>query len=174
MRRRVGYAAGWLVAVVAAVTVGVVTVSAVGASLTGRGPLGDEVIRHSPDAAATAPAEETVPTETASTEAVPTQDAAPTEAASPPGERLSTRVFTEEFGALEVGCRGPYAVGVAITPDEAAGWRVVSYDAGPDEDVEAVLVRGGRSAEIEVFCNRGVPTIADLEYDDEAEDPADD
>lgn len=154
MRRRVGYAVAWLVAVVAAVTVGVLTVTAVGASLTGRGPLGDEVIR------GIQPVETEVPESVL--EAVP-------------DESLETRVFTEEFGSIEVGCRGPYAVGVAITPDRAAGWRVVSYDGGPDEDVEAVLVRGGHTAEIEIFCNRGVPTVAELDlYDAEEPDDRDD
>ena len=63
-------------------------------------------------------------------------------------------------------CQGPYAVGVEARPDTAAGWRTVSIDAGPDDDVDAVFRNRLRSVEIEVFCNQGVPTIAEVEYDE--------
>ncbi len=46
---------------------------------------------------------------------------------------------------------------------EAAGWRVVSWEKGPDDDVDAVFSDGRNSVDLEVFCNRGRPTVADLE-----------
>jgi hypothetical protein len=127
------YAAGWLVAVVAAVAVGIVTVTAVGASVRGRGPVGQEV----PPATATVP---------------PTA-----------GPHLVEETISGEFGGFRVGCDGVYAVGVRALPDEAAGWRVVSFEPGPDDDVDAVFARGGRSIELEVFCNQGRPTLAEQE-----------
>ena len=58
---------------------------------------------------------------------------------------------------------GPYALGLDARPDRAAGWRVVSYETGPDDDVDAVFANRDRSIELEVFCNRGEPTVGDLE-----------
>lgn len=133
VRRRIVYAAGWLVAVVLAVSVGVATVTAVGASVRGRGPVGQEV----PKDATTAP---------------PTA-----------GPNLVEETISGEFGGFRVGCDGVYAVGVEALPDEAAGWRVVSFEPGPDDDVDAVFARGGRSIELEVFCNQGRPTLAEQE-----------
>ena len=48
-------------------------------------------------------------------------------------------------------------------PEPAPGWRIVSYETGPDDDVDAVFAKAAESIEIEVFCNRGIPTVADLE-----------
>jgi len=60
-----------------------------------------------------------------------------------------------------VQCQGTIASGIeTITTD---GWRVVSFETGPDDDVDAVFVKGKRSIEVEVFCNRGVPTVAGFE-----------
>ena len=129
-----------MVAAALAVTVGVVAVTTVGASLRGRGPLGDEVAR---DTGATG------------------QDTRPVEV-DPDAERV-TRTIVEEFGEFDVACQGLYALGLDARPDEAAGWRVVSYETEPDDDVDAVFAHRDRSIEIEVYCNRGVPTIGDLE-----------
>ncbi len=71
--------------------------------------------------------------------------------------------ITEEFGVFVVECRGVVAYGIAVRPDTAAGWRVVSFERGPDDDVDAVFARQRESIEIEVFCNRGRPTVAELE-----------
>ena len=54
-------------------------------------------------------------------------------------------------------CRGAFALGLDVRPDEAAGWRTVSYETGPDDDVDAVFAQRDRSIEIEVFCNLGTP-----------------
>ena len=124
----------WIVAAALAVTVGVVAVTSVGASVRDRGPLGNDV------------------------PAVEQTDGAST--AAPSAARVS-RTVEDEFGAFDVACRGATAYGVAVDP--AAGWRVVSYEQGPDDDVDAVFARGDRSIEIEVYCNQGRPTIGDRE-----------
>ncbi len=133
-RRLAGYLLAWLVAAAVAVTIGVVAVTSVGASVRDRGPLGNDV-----------PAAEQ--TEGAST---------PT-----PGAASVRRAVEDEFGTFEVECRGAVAYGLGAVP--ARGWRVVSYEQGPDDDVDAVFASGGRSIEVEVYCNQGRPTIGDRE-----------
>ena len=129
-------AVGWVLAAVLAVTVGLVAVTTVGASMRGRGPLGNEVVR----------------------EDVQVQSAEVDE-----GLPLVEHTFSEEFGELDVACQGLHALGLDARPDKAAGWRVVSYESGPDDDIDAVFANKNRSIEIEVYCNGGEPTIADLE-----------
>ena len=59
---------------------------------------------------------------------------------------------------------GPPPRRALVVPDApAAGWRVISFERGPDDDVDAVFASGRRSVELEVFCNRGEPTLAELE-----------
>jgi hypothetical protein len=133
-RRLAGYVLAWLVAAGVAVTVGVVAVSSVGASVRDRGPLGNVV----PDVDRT--------------EGAGTPD---------PGSTPVRRTVEDEFGTFEVECRGVVAYGLQAVPAE--GWRVVSYEEGPDDDVDAVFASGDRSIEVEVYCNQGRPTIGDRE-----------
>ena len=73
--------------------------------------------------------------------------------------------FDGEFGylpgrgaaALSLVCHGPRRRA------GSDGWRIVSYERGPDDDVDAVFSSRGRSVEVEVFCNQGEPTVSDLE-----------
>lgn len=125
----------WLLAATAAVVVGVLAVNGLGATFRDRGPLGDnEAVR---EAQLGAPA--------------PTPDEAPSR----------RRTISGEYGRFVVQCRGAYAEGVRA--EAGAGWRIVSYERGPDDDVDAIFARGGSSVEVDVFCNRGVPTVAELE-----------
>lgn len=139
----------WLVATALAVVVGVVAVTTVGASIRGRGPLGNEVLRDQQSSAAD-------------------PSATPTPA---PDARTTSRTLSGGWGEFEVECRGPYATGVAARP--APGWRTISYEPGPDDDVDAVFSSGRRSVELEVFCNRGIPTQADYEVKELGGDGAD-
>jgi hypothetical protein len=133
-RRWIGYAAAWLVAAVVAVTIGVLAVSSVGASVRDRGPLGNEVQR----------------VESIEGSATPRAGA----------ERVR-RTVEDDFGSFEVECRGAVAYGLSTTT--RPGWRTVSYEPGPDDDVDAVFARNGDSIEVEVYCNQGRPTLSDLE-----------
>ncbi|WP_028644501.1 hypothetical protein [Nocardioides sp. URHA0020] len=133
-RRLGGYVLAWLVAAAVAVAVGVVAVSSVGASVRDRGPLGNDV---------------------------PDVDATEGAATPEPSAAVVRRTVDGEFGSFAVECRGAVAYGRAAVP--AAGWRVISYEQGPDDDVDAVFARGGRSVELEVYCNQGRPTIGDRE-----------
>jgi hypothetical protein len=137
-RRALAWSFAWLLAAAASVTVGVVVVTQLGASSRDRGPIGDnELIRQA----------ELI-------EGAATPD---------PGAPVVRRSMEEEFGSFVVECRGVYAYGVEVLPDEAGGWRVVSFERGPDDDVDAVFAQERRSIDIEVFCNRGEPTIAEVE-----------
>ena len=40
---------------------------------------------------------------------------------------------------------------------------MVSYEQGPDDDVDAVFSNGRRSIDLEVYCSRGRPTVAEIE-----------
>jgi hypothetical protein len=137
-RAVLGWAAAWLLAAAASVAVGVLVVGQLRAENRDRGPIGDnELIR----------------------QAQLSQDSATPD----PQARVVRRALTEEFGVFVVECQGVYASGVEARPDEAAGWRTVSIETGPDDDVEAVFAQERRSVEIEVFCNRGRPTVAEIE-----------
>lgn len=147
-RRWAGYAVAWLVAAVAAVTVGVVAVTSVGASIRDRGPTVNEAVRTAQledqaDGTLTPPAD---------TEAVRSE-------------------IREEFGVFVVECQGVVASGIRVDP--APGWRTVSYEQGPDDDVDAVFVQRRRSIEIEVYCARGEPVVADVEHNSLPEEDGD-
>lgn len=133
-RRWIGYAAAWLVAAVVAVTVGVLAVTSVGASVRDRGPLGNETQRD----------------ELQEGSATPRPDATRVQ-----------RTIEDDFGSFEVECRGAVAYGLDTTTNP--GWRTVSFEPGPDDDVDAVFARQGDSIEIEVYCDQGRPTVSDLE-----------
>ncbi len=147
MRKKWAWAAAWVAAVAVLVTIGVVTVSNVGASIRGRGPLGNEVIRNA---------------ELVEGSVRPSD--------VPTGMARVEKEIVKEFGTFLVACEGVYAFGVEVHPDAAAGWRVVSFEPGPDDDVDAVFSNGARSIEIEVFCNRGQPTVSDLEFNELPDD----
>jgi hypothetical protein len=134
--RPLGLAVLWTVAAALAVAVGVLAVTTVGDSLRDRGPLGNEEARADLREEVVEP-DESLP--------------------------LVERTIREEFGELDVACRGAYALGIAVRPHEAGGWETVSFESGPDDDVDAVFAHRGRSIEIEVYCDRGEPTIGDLE-----------
>lgn len=143
MNRRVGYAAAWLLAVVVATAVGLAAVSTVGASVRGRGPLGSEV-------GGSVESLETGPVKV------------------DPKASAVERPIKGDWGTFLVECRGVYAFGKRATP--AAGWRLVSYEKGPDDDVDAVFSSGGESVDLEVYCNRGRPTVGDQERNTLPED----
>ncbi len=126
----------WVVVAAVAVSIGVFAVTQVGAALTERGPVGNPAARND----------------------LPEGSASPN-----PDAPLVTRTFTEEFGEIDVACRGAYALGLAARPDRTKGWRTISFEEGPDDDIDAVFAQRGRSLEIEVFCNLGTPTIGEVE-----------
>lgn len=133
-RRRTGFVVAWVVAAVAAVTVGVTAVNGLGDRIRDRGPLGDnELVRNAQ-------------LQTGS----PTLD---------PDEPLVTEVFADDFGEFEVACRGKWALGLEARPDREAGWRTISFEEGPDDDVDAVFSDGRRAQELEVYCNLGRPEV---------------
>ena len=113
-----------------------VAVSTVGAQVRGRGPLGNEVIR------------------TAQLEGTSTPD---------PADATSRGRSRGSGAASWCDCQGPIAFGDEALPARADGWRVVSFEGGPDDDVDAVFSNGRRSFDLEVFCNRGEPTVAEIE-----------
>jgi hypothetical protein len=141
VRRVLGWVLAWALAAAAAVTVGVLAVTSLGASIRDRGPIGDNELIRQADLV----------------------DGAPDVDPAVDGVR---REITAEFGTFVVECRGSYAVSVDAVPDTAAGWRVISFEPGPDDDVDAVFATAGRSIDVEVFCNRGEPTVSDLEVHD--------
>ena len=130
MRRVLGFAIGWLLAVVAAVTIALIAVTTVDDTLQGRGPLGEDF--------------SDLPSPRAVDEQIK-------------GLPRVEREISGEYGVFRVACQGPYALGLSAEP--AQGWRVVSYEPGPDDDVDAVFASRDRSADLEVFCNQGEPNV---------------
>ena len=143
MDKRIGLALAWIVAAVVAVSVGLAAVDTVGASIRGRGPLGNEV----------------------NLDDVREGTATP----DPDARKIRDRV-SGEWGTFLVECRGAIAYGVGIEAATKDGWQVVSYERGPDDDVDAVFSNAGRSIDLEVFCAQGRPTISDLERNTLPED----
>lgn len=130
MRRALGFALGWLAAVVVAVAVALVAVTTVDDSLQGRGPLGEGL--------------DDLPEPRSVQEQIE-------------GLPQVVREIRGEYGVFEVACQGAYARG--ISANAADGWRVVSFEPGPDDDVDAVFSSRARSADLEVFCNQGEPQV---------------
>ena len=126
----------WAATTAVAVLVGVFAVSTVGATIRDRGPIGDDVMRDTAADSTSVPA--------------------------PRGPRVRDEI-AGEWGAFDVECRDTWAYGVGVRPDREAGWRIVSWEKGPDDDVDAVFSDGQNSVDLEVFCNRGRPTLAELE-----------
>ena len=138
MRQQVGFAIAWLVAAIIAVTVGVVAVTGLGERLRDRGPLGNQELLR-----------------TSEVDAVP--------AKPDPDEPLVEKTFVSDFGAFVVACQGMFAIGVEARPDKALGWQTISYEPGPDDDIDAVFSNGRRSQELEVYCNLGRPVLSEIE-----------
>ncbi|MDO9456808.1 hypothetical protein [Nocardioides sp.] len=136
--RTLGYVAAWLVAATVAVVVGLVAVTGVGASVRDRGPLTG--------------AEQAVRDAQVDEEGVAEPD---------PGATRQSGSFDGDYGTFDVTCQGAVAFGDAAEP--ATGWRVISYEQGPDDDVDATFASGDRSVELDVYCNSGVPTLSDRE-----------
>jgi hypothetical protein len=133
-RRRAGLVVGWVVAAVAAITVGVTAVNGLGDRIRDRGPLGDNALVRDAQLQT----------------GRPTLD---------PAEPQVQATFGDDFGEFVVACQGKYALGLEARPDRAAGWRTISYEQGPDDDVDAVFSDGRRSQELEIYCNLGRPVL---------------
>ncbi len=125
----------WVVAAGLAVAVGVLAVRSAGADLRGRGPIGN------PDLVSAAEIEG--------------------RATPDPNLPVLEDTFSGDYGRFVVGCQGVFASTIDAVP--APGWRVVSIEPGPDDDVDAIFSSGRRSVELEVYCNRGRPRLAELE-----------
>ena len=130
------YVGLWAATTAVAVLVGVLAVSTVGATIRDRGPVGAEVVSDT--------------------------DATRTSVPSPQGPRVREAI-TGEWGAFDVECRDTWAYGVGVRPDDGDGEGEVDGEEGPDDDVDAVFSDGQNSVDLEVFCNRGRPTLAELE-----------
>jgi hypothetical protein len=126
-------------AAVVAITVGVGAVDGLGDQIRDRGPIGDNALVRSQAAENTRPLR-------------PDRD-----------EPVIEKTFSDAFGEFVVACQGRFATGVEARPDEAAGWRTISYEPGPDDDIDAVFSNGERSQELEIFCNLGRPVLSELE-----------
>jgi hypothetical protein len=135
----------WISAVVLATALGLAAVGLVGDAARGRGPLGHAVTR--------ADAPQSGSSSTTGDAASPADDS----------DRVVRRSISRDFGTFLVSCEGAYAHGIAATPANDGGWRVVRFEPGPDDDVEAVFASLDEVVEVEVFCNRGRPAVAELD-----------
>lgn len=138
VRQRVGFALAWVVAAAVAVTVGVTAVNGLGGQIRDRGPIGDRDLIRSSELGLETPRVN-------------------------PDEPRIERTFASDFGEFVVACQGKYAFGVEARPDESAGWRTISYETGPDDDIDAVFSNDRRSQELEIYCNLGRPVLSEIE-----------
>ena len=132
------YAVTWVVAVLVATAVGLVAIGMVGDAVRGRGPLGGDVGQ--------------IKGVRSSQRSTPDPDAS-----------VVRRDITGDFGTFVVSCQGVQATGQTARADASGGWRVVRFEPGPDDDVDAVFANRRSLVDIEVFCNGGKPTIAEIE-----------
>jgi hypothetical protein len=133
-RRRAGYVAVWLVAAAVAITVGILAVEVAGAGLRDRGPVG-------------------------SSDLVGRDD--PSDLTPDPDDPTYTDTIVGEYGEFDVECQGVVIRG--SEPRTAPGWRVVTYETGPDDDVDATFESADSIIEIEIYCNGGRPALAEQE-----------
>jgi hypothetical protein len=139
VRQRVGFAVAWVVAAVLAMAVGVAAVTGLGDQIRDRGPLGNQDLLR-------------------------TADLEQEGRASPdPDDPRIEKTFASDFGEFVVACQGKYAIGVEARPNTTAGWRTVSYEPGPDDDIDAVFANRRRSQELEIYCNLGRPVLSEIE-----------
>jgi hypothetical protein len=140
MRRAVGPLT-WLLAVALATWFGLIAVNAVGSAARDRGPLGEAVSLAGSEG-----------------------DDPPTGgAAMHLDDPIIKRTLAGEYGTFDVGCQGPYAIGEGAMAAGTGGWRLVRFEPGPDDDVEAIFTNDAEFVELEVFCDGGIPTIAELD-----------
>jgi hypothetical protein len=140
VRRFLLYSALWLVTVAVATGIAVAAISAVGEAARGRGPLGQAI------------------------EPLPANGPEPDVVDVPAPDGTEVRqTIRGPYGAFVVSCRGPYAVGEEVRPARAGGWRTLSFEPGPDDDVDAIFANRRGTVEIEVFCDQGRPTVGDIE-----------
>lgn len=131
--------AAWVAAAVAAVGIGVAAVTTLGDQIRDRGPLGDNELVRSQAAVNGRPM------------------------ALDPSETRIEETFTDDFGDFVVACQGKYAIAVEARPDRPGGWRTISFETGPDDDIDAVFSNGRRSQELEIYCNLGRPVLSEVE-----------
>jgi SAM-dependent methyltransferase len=65
------------------------------------------------------------------------------------------------YGEFDVECQGVVIRG--FEPRPAAGWRTVTFETGPDDDVDATFESAESIVEVEIYCNGGRPTVAEEE-----------
>lgn len=84
----------------------------------------------------------------------PASDRGPGQASGALSSR--SRTFDYPGGQLTATCNGRAAT--LIDKTAAVGWKLVDFEAGPDEDIDVTFTRGPTSFRIEVYCNEGEPT----------------
>jgi hypothetical protein len=139
MRRTSWYFVGWLAAVVVATIVGLLVVRTVGDTVRAGRPLGQDFDK--------------------------AIEAAASPATSPsPATRVVEAELTGEYGIFQVSCQGPFARGISVSA--APGWKAVSFERGPEADVDASFIGSSQLIEVEAFCNAGIPQVAEIERTD--------
>ena len=132
--RRVRYAVLWVAAAVLSVAVGILAVEVAGAGLRDRGPVG-------------------------SSELVGRAD--PSNLTPDPEDHTFADTIVGTYGEFDVECQGVVIRG--FEPRPAAGWRTVTFETGPDDDVDATFESAESIIEVEIYCNGGRPTVAEEE-----------
>lgn len=134
VRHRAGYVLVWVVGAIAAIAVGVLAVEIAGAGLRDRGPVG-------------------------SSDLVGRED--PSDLAPDPDDPKHADTITGDYGEFDVECQGVVIRG--FEPRTAPGWRTVTFETGPDDDVDATFESADAIIEVEIYCNGGRPTLAEEE-----------
>lgn len=137
---RLARVVAWLAAVTIATGLGLVAVTMVGDTASGRGPLG----------AAALPVDQ------------------PELGAGKPSPRSDapsvSQLLQYEFGSVAVRCQDAFASIIDANP--AKGWGVGPIDPGPDDDVSVVFAQAAQIVEVEFVCDRGEPREAEREVED--------
>jgi hypothetical protein len=133
-RRRVGYTAVWVVVAVLAIAVGVLAVEVAGAGLRDRGRVGSSDLVGRAD---------------------------PSNLTPDPADPTYADTIVGEYGEFDVECQGVVISG--SQPRPAPGWRTVTFERGPDDDVDATFESAESIIEIEIYCNNGRPAVAEEE-----------
>ncbi|MGQ0629683.1 MAG: hypothetical protein ACT4P1_01475 [Sporichthyaceae bacterium] len=134
---RLARVVAWLAAVTIATGLGLVAVTMVGDTASGRGPLGA---------------------------AVTVVDRPGLQSGKPsprPDAPAVSQLLQFEFGSVAVRCQDAFATVIDANP--AKGWGVGDIEEGFDDDVTVVFAQAAQIVEIEFVCDRGEPREAERE-----------
>ncbi|PSL00793.1 hypothetical protein CLV63_101269 [Murinocardiopsis flavida] len=153
--------AGWCVAAVVAVAVGVTAVTLLGTGITSDSvePVSQESAQRELDSDRAAQRTPPVSPGASAPSSSPSQEPAPPDGAqtNPDARKGPTKVLQSDGGSVAAYCAGDRAVLAWWTP--AQGYSVDDVEPGPDDDVSVEFEHGENDVDMRITCAKGAPEL---------------